>query len=69
MSRILTTRELADIVGSVEWRVRRLFQDGTFPEPPKFGGKRAIPAESVPAIIGALRERGWLPEPEREVPK
>lgn len=39
---LLTTRETADHFGTAEWRVRRLFEDGMLPEPPRFGGKRAI---------------------------
>jgi len=57
-----TTRGIADIVGSRTWRVRRLFEDGTLTEPERFAGKRAIPRELIPAIIDALRTRGWLPD-------
>jgi len=64
MPTIFTTREMADLLGSDTWRVRRLFEDGTLPEPPRFGGKRAIPRESIPAIVDALRSRGWLPAPD-----
>lgn len=61
-----TTRGIGDILGTDEWRVRRLYEDGTLPEPPRFGGKRAIPRESIPAIVDALRARGWLPKPESD---
>ena len=61
MPNLYTTRELADILGTDEWRVRRLFEDGTLPEPGRFAGKRAIPGEMIPAIVDALRARGWLP--------
>jgi hypothetical protein len=64
MVRIFTTRELADILGTDLWRVRRLFQDGTLPEPDRFAGKRAIPSSMIPAITDELRARGWLPEVE-----
>jgi hypothetical protein len=64
MDRFFTTRELADLLGTDLWRVRRLFQDGTLPEPGRFGGKRAIPGDLIPRIVDALRERGWLPERE-----
>ena len=66
MSGFYTTRELADTPGTVTWRIRRLFDDGTLPEPPRFAGKRAIPGHMIPQIIDALRARRWLPEP---VPK
>ena len=60
MPDIYTTSEIADMLGSETWRVRRLYEDGTLPEPAKFGGKRAIPREMIPAIVDALRARGWL---------
>lgn len=56
-----STRELADILGTETWRVRRLYEDGTLPEPPRFAGRRAIPRESIPEIVDKLRQRGWLP--------
>ena len=59
-----TTRELAQILSTDEWRVRRIFESGTLPEPERFGGKRVISGRLIPAIIDELRERGWLPESE-----
>jgi hypothetical protein len=64
MKQFFTTRELADFLGTDEWRVRRLFEDRTLPEPQRFAGKRAIPSLLVPSIVDALRERGWLPKQE-----
>ena len=64
MQTTFTTRELAELLSTKEWRVRRLFEDGTLPEPQKFGGKRVIPAELVGAIVDALSARGWLPDPQ-----
>lgn len=61
MPDIFTTREMADLLGAKTWRVRRLFEDGTLDEPSRFAGKRAIPRQSIPAIVDALRSRGWLP--------
>lgn len=64
MPRFFTTKEVADQYtrdGEV-WRVRRLFEDKTLPEPGKFGGKRAIPESMLPAIKEALRARDWLRE-------
>jgi|GEM_PF-1334888 len=55
-----TTREVADFLGTDEWRIRRLFQSGGIPEVPRFAGKRAIPSEHIAQIVDALRERGWL---------
>ena len=56
-----TTRELGDILGVEEWRIRRLFESSTLPEPPRFAGKRVISREQIPAIVDALRDRHWLP--------
>ena len=66
-----TTRELAELLGTDEWRIRRLFKDGTVAEPERFGGKRAISQAEILPIIDALRLRGWLPssaEPAEPVP-
>jgi hypothetical protein len=60
MDSIFTTRQVADQFGTDEWRVRRLFEDGTLPEPGKFGGKRAIPQSLLPSIKEFLGARGWL---------
>ncbi len=59
-----TTKEVADLLASEEWRVRRLFEDGTLPEPQRFAGKRVIPNTMVPTIVDALRDRGWLRKKE-----
>ena len=61
MRQTYTTREIGDLLGVAEWRVRRLFEVGRLPEPGRFAGKRAIPRESIPAIVDALRERKWIP--------
>lgn len=65
-----TTKEVADLLGAQTWRVRRLFEAGVLPEPPRFAGKRAIPREMLPAIMDGLRARGWLPAmvPEEATP-
>lgn len=61
MPNFFTTREVADLLGSKTWRIRRLFEDGTLDEPPRFAGKRAISRQMIPAVLDALRIRGWLP--------
>ena len=60
MPNFFSTREVAHMLGTDEWRVRRLFENGTLPEPDRFAGKRAIAGESLPQIVDALRDRGWL---------
>ncbi|MGA2034439.1 MAG: hypothetical protein ABSG68_19510 [Thermoguttaceae bacterium] len=65
MPQFFSTREVAELAGlprTETWRVRRLFEDGTLPEPPRFAGKRAIPRETLSTIFDKLRERGWLPQ-------
>ena len=59
--RMFTTRQAGEEVGAETWKVRRLFEDGTLPEPGKFGGKRVIPESLIPAIREAMRRRGWIP--------
>ena len=61
MPTIFSTADLARTLGTDEWRVRRLFEDGTLPEPDRFAGKRVIMGEAIPAVVDALRKRGWLP--------
>ena len=56
--------ELAETLGAQTWRISRLFEDGTLPEPPRVGGRRMIPKSQVPAVVDALRERNWLPTEE-----
>jgi hypothetical protein len=63
MSRIFTTRQIAELLGVELWRVQRIFEVGAVPEPDRFGGKRAVPSELVPQVVDALRDRDWLPEP------
>jgi hypothetical protein len=61
MPAIYSTQDVASLLGVETWRIRRLYEDGTLPEPDRFAGKRVIPAAMVPAIVDALRVRGWLP--------
>lgn len=66
MPTAFTTREVAELFGTDDWRVRRLFEDGTLPEPPRFGGKRLLDRSLLPTILDALRARGWLAGHELE---
>jgi hypothetical protein len=61
MADFSSTRGIADLLGVKTWQVRRLFENGDLPEPPRFAGKRAIPNSSIPQIVDALRSRRWLP--------
>lgn len=61
MPHLLTTREVADLLGTDTWRVQRLFEEGSLPEPRRFAGRRVITPDLIPTIVDALRARGWLP--------
>ena len=63
MKTVLSTHDIAVLLGTDDWRVRRLFEDGSLPEPERFAGKRLIPGTLLPAVVDALRHRGWLPKP------
>jgi hypothetical protein len=64
----LAAQRITATVGPVaEWQVRRLFLEGDLPEPPTHGRARLINEDQLPAIIAALRCRGWLPAEQAEV--
>lgn len=56
----LSTRDVAELLNVDLWRVARLFETGTLPEPPRIANRRIIPKEMLPAIVVALTKRGWL---------
>jgi len=66
MPKFLTTREVAERISTehdvdvAEWQIRRLFEDGTLPELPRFAGKRMITERTIPTIVKALERRGWM---------
>lgn len=60
MSDLYSTREAAELLGTNEWRVRRLFESGTLPEPLRLAGRRVISRALLPAVAEALQKRGWL---------
>jgi hypothetical protein len=55
-------KRIAEIAGVKEWQVRRLYEEGTLPDPGRFAGKRAIPRTDIPKVVLALQKRGWLPD-------
>ena len=59
-----STADLAHTLGVEEWRVRRLYEEGTLPEPQRFAGRRAISIADLDTVADALKSRGWLPELE-----
>ena len=58
--KLMTTTNVADVLGVEPWRVIRVFEEGLVPEPPKFARRRVITPELVPKIVTALRSKGWL---------
>ena len=56
MKRQFSTSEVAVILGTEEWRIRRLFESNFLGEPERFAGKRVITASQIPAIVDALIE-------------
>ena len=63
MGELFTTKSAAKCLGLAEWQVRRIFELGDLPEPPKFGNKRMISFKLLPAIRKCCERRGWL-EPQ-----
>ena len=60
MEEVFSTADVARLLGVPTWKVRRLYEDQTLPEPPRVGNQRAILRESIPRIAMALQQRGWL---------
>lgn len=46
--------------GCRPWQVRRLFERGLLPQPPRVGAYRVIPAADLPRVEAALRLAGYL---------
>lgn len=55
-----STGELGDLLGLQSWKISRLFESGLLEEPSRVAGRRLIPQSTLPEIIDALRDRGWL---------
>ena len=60
MPQVFSTADVARLMNVPRWKVARLFEDGTVPEPGRVGNQRAIPRELVPTISAALLQRGWI---------
>jgi hypothetical protein len=56
----LTTKQVADLLGTQEWRVRRLFETGAVPEVERFAGRRMIDGDRFVTIVGLLIDREWI---------
>jgi hypothetical protein len=60
MDHLLSTADAAELLGLAEWQARRLFEDGSLPEPPRFAGKRVVSRQLLRRIREAAIERGWI---------
>ena len=56
----LTIGQVAARFGVLAWQVRRLFESGKLPEPPRMGVYRAISPDDLPVIKRALQDAGYL---------
>ena len=56
-----TIGDLARRFGCPVWAIRRLFERGLLPEPPRVGPYRVVAEPDVPAVETALRAAGYLP--------
>jgi hypothetical protein len=64
MSNPLTIGQVAKRFGCRPWQVRRLFESGKLPEPPRVGCYRVFFVEQLPEIEAALRAAGYWPKEE-----
>jgi hypothetical protein len=60
MAPLFSTGQVAEMLNQPRWHILRIFEDGNVPEPARLAGKRVIPGELLPAIIEALKARGWI---------
>jgi hypothetical protein len=56
----LTVGAIAARLGCRPWQVRRLFERGLLPQPPRVGAYRVIPAADLPKVKAALCRAGYL---------
>jgi hypothetical protein len=69
---MLTTqhRTLGDVAkryGIPIWKVRRVYERGFLPEPPRAGAYRIVADDDLPQVEAALRAAGYLPPDVEEV--
>jgi hypothetical protein len=62
MGELYSTSQVAQMLGIEEWKVRRLFEDHTLPEPPRISGRRLISQRYIQTIRRACQARRWLEE-------
>lgn len=59
--RVHTLGDLARRFTCPVWAIRRLYERGLLPEPPRVGPYRVVAERDVPAVEAALRSAGYLP--------
>jgi hypothetical protein len=59
---LLSTTDIAILLGADAWKVRKPFDDGELQETMRVAGRRLIDRSMLPRIIEVLKGRGWLPE-------
>jgi hypothetical protein len=57
----LTVGAVARRYGIPPWMVRRVYERGLLPEPPRVGAYRVVPVDDLPRLEAALRGAGYLP--------
>lgn len=65
MSSIQQTFSLGDLSRRwkiPQWKIRRVFECGDLPEPFRIGRQRCIYLQDLPALIEALKKRGYVAE-------
>jgi len=57
---VMTLGDVARELGIQLWQVRRLYERGLLPEPPRVAGARVVRREELAKIEAALKEAGYL---------
>jgi hypothetical protein len=57
---LLTIGQVGDELKVQSWKVRRLYERGLLPEPPRLGRNRWIARSSLSAVREALLAHGYL---------
>ncbi len=66
--RVHTLGDLARRFDCPVWAVRRVFERGLLPEPPRAGPYRVVTEPDLPVIEAALRAAGYLPASDSLAP-
>jgi len=64
MPELLTMGQAAQRLHCQVWHIRRLYERGILPEPPRFGRYRTVRSADLAEIERLLCEHGYLPAGE-----